>query len=82
MKESLRRQEGITLIALIITIIILVILAAVSIRAVYEMGIVGYAINGTQQYAERAKEENEMLGQTVTKLEDAVSKVKEIQGGI
>ena len=81
MKESLRRQEGITLIALIITIIILVILAAVSIRAVYEMGIVGYAINGTQQYAERAKEENEMLGQTVTKLEDAVSKVKEIQGG-
>ena len=80
-EKGMRRNEnGITLIALIITIIILVILAAVSIRAVYNMGIVGHAINGTQQYAEGAKAENEMLGQTVTKLEDAVAKVKEIQG--
>ena len=76
-----RNENGITLIALIITIIILVILAAVSIRAVTNMGIVGHAINGTQQYAEQAKAENEMLGQTATKLEDAVAKVKEIQGG-
>lgn len=74
-------ERGITLIALIITIIILVILAAVSIRAVYEMGIVGYAINGTQQYAEKAKEENQMLDETGRRIEDAVSKVKEIQGG-
>jgi len=81
MKENLKIDKGITLIALIITIIILVILAAVSIRAVYEMGIVGYAINGTQQYAERAKEENAMLDETGRRIEDAVSKVKEIQGG-
>ncbi len=77
----MRRDNGITLIALIITIIILVILAAVSIRAVTNMGIVGHAINGTQQYAEKAKEENEMLDETVTKLESAVAKVKEIQNG-
>ncbi len=80
-KKDLKQERGITLIALIITIIILVILAAVSIRAVYNMGIVGHAINGTQQYAEASKAENEMLGQTVTKLEDAVAKVKEIQEG-
>jgi len=81
MKEKFKNEKGITLIALIITIIILVILAAVSIRAVYEMGIVGYAINGTQQYVERAKEENQMLDETGRRIEDAVSKVKEIQGG-
>ncbi len=75
-----RSENGITLIALIITIIILVILAAVSINAVYNMGIVGHAINGTQQYAERAKEENDIMDQTGKKIEDAVSKVKEIQG--
>ena len=81
MKNSLKQSKGITLIALIITIIILVILAAVSINAIYNMGIVGHAINGTQQYAQGAKDENAMLDETVTKLEDAVSKVKEIQGG-
>jgi len=80
MKEKIKNSKGITLIALIITIIILVILAAVSVRAVYEMGIVGYAINGTQQYAEKAKEENQMLDETGRRIEDAVAKAKEIQG--
>lgn len=76
-----KNQTGITLIALIITIIILVILAAVSIRAVYNMGIVGHAINGTQQYAQRAVEENVMFGETTSKIDEAVAKVKEIQNG-
>ena len=74
-------EKGITLIALIITIIILVILAAVSIRAVANMGIVGHAINGTQQYAESAKAENEMLGETVDLLENTLGKLNNIQNG-
>jgi len=74
-------ERGITLIALIITIIILVILAAVSIRAVYNMSIVGHAINGTQQYAERAKEENKMLGDTVNVIESTLGKLDNIQNG-
>jgi len=80
-KEMRINEKGITLIALIITIIILVILAAVSIRAVYNMGIVGHAINGTQDYAKAAKDEEEDMGKTGNVIEDAVAKVKEIQGG-
>ena len=75
-----RENAGITLIALIITIIILVILAAVSINAVYNMGIVGHAINGAQEYASQAKAENQMMADTTSKIDDAVAKVKEIQG--
>ena len=78
--KKFKKEGGITLIALIITIIILVILAAVSIRAIYNMGIVGHAINGTQQYAERAKEENAMFGNLGSFIDNAVSKIKETQG--
>jgi len=81
MNQRFTNQKGITLIALIITIIILVILAAVSIRAVYNMGIVGHAINGTQQYAEGAKAENKMFGDIGSLIDNAVSKIKEIQAG-
>ena len=79
--QSKKSDRGITLIALIITIIILVILAAVSIRAVYNMGIVGHAINGSQDYSTKAKEENEMLGNTGNTIDSALAKLKEIQGG-
>ena len=74
----MRRDNGITLIALIITIIILVILAAVSIRAVTNMGIVGHAINGTQQYAQKAVEENAILDNTTTLMESTIQKLHEI----
>ena len=80
MNQRFKNQGGITLIALIITIIILVILAAVSIRAVYNMGIVGHAINGTQDYVRAAKAENEMLDTTIANLEQDLAKLKEIQG--
>ena len=81
MKEKIKNSKGITLIALIITIIILVILAAVSIRAVTNMGIVGHAINGTQEYAREAKAENEMLDTTGDTIDSALARLKEIQGG-
>lgn len=76
-----RNEKGITLIALIITIIILVILAAVSIRAVTNMGIVGHAINGTQDYARGAVQENQMLGDTGNTIDSALARLNEIQGG-
>ena len=74
-------EKGITLIYLIITIIILVILAAVSIRAVANMGIVGYAVNGTQDYARQAKAENQMLGETINLINSTLGRINEIQGG-
>ena len=76
-----KSNHAITLIALIITIIILVILAAVSIRAVYNMGIVNHAINGTAEYAKAAKNENKVMQDTESYLEDAISKIKSAQDG-
>ncbi len=50
-------EKGITLVALIITIIILVILAAVSIGQVTSHKIVDVAVNGTESYVyEQAKD--------------------------
>lgn len=79
--RNIRKESGITLIALIITIIILVILAAVSIRAVYNMGILGQAVNGTKKYAQGAVEENQMLDETGRLLENTLAKLNNIQGG-
>ena len=77
-KKNLTQEQGITLIALIITIIILVILAAVSVRAVYNMGIVNYAVNGTQNYSKAAVAENEMLDSTGSLIEDTIGKLNGI----
>ena len=70
------KEKGITLIALIITIIILVILAAVSIRAVYNMGIVNHAINGAQDYAKAAEYENKLMQDTENFISDTIGKIK------
>ena len=80
-KSNMRKETGITLIALIITIIILVILAAVSIRAVTNMGIVGHAINGTQDYARASKQENKTLGDASNYIDNALAKLDKIQEG-
>ncbi len=59
MKE--RKEQGITLVALMITIIVLIILAAVTIKSVYNHAIVGKATEGTEEYAkEQEREKNEI----------------------
>ena len=60
--QRLKQDSGITLVALIITIIVLIILAAVSIKAVLDMNFVDIASNATINYAEargRRRETNE-----------------------
>ena len=52
MKSKLKQQNAITLVALIITIIVLLILAMVSIRLVMNGGIIDRAERGTQAYTE------------------------------
>ena len=78
MKFKLKHEGGITLIALIITIIILVILAAVSINAVTNMGIVGQAVNGSQEYTSKAKEENTAMKSTGNLIENTLGKLDSI----
>ena len=79
-KTKLKTENGITLIALIITIIILVILAAVSVRAVYNMGIVNHAINGTREYSEAAKDEQQKMDEISEFLENTHKNLRNTGG--
>ena len=72
----LRGENGITLVALIITIIILVILAAVSITAAFQSGIIDYSVNGTQNYVEAAKAENSLVSEWGSKLDSAIKRIE------
>lgn len=62
MKKDLKEQKGITLIALIISIIILLILAMVSIRLLINGGIITRAENATNQYEIAQEKEKIALG--------------------
>ena len=53
--KVIKKEQGITLIALIITIIILIILAAVSLRAVFFDGMIEVATDGVGNYRGRAE---------------------------
>ncbi len=59
--KNIRENKGITLIALIITIIVLLILAAVTISAVNEGNLFSHANNAATAYSEAATEENTMI---------------------
>ena len=79
MKTKFKNNQGITLIALIITVIILVILVAVSINAVANMGIVGHAVNGSQEYLAKSVEENTAMRSAGNLIENTVEKINNIQ---
>lgn len=66
----LKADKGITLVALIITIIVLLILAGVSISMVLgENGLINKAQNSVNTYDNRAVNENEMLNSIENKFE-------------
>ena len=60
-QKQMKQEGGITLIALIITIIVLVILAAVTLNSIFGSNIVGIATNGALNYAEEQQKELGML---------------------
>jgi len=67
-KENVKEQRGITLVALVVTIIVLMILASISIGAVFsEKGIINQAKESKKQHEEAVKKEeenlNELLGE-------------------
>ena len=61
MKKELKKQNGITLVALIVTIIILLILAGISISALTQTGIFGKAKQATEKYKEAEEKEKSKL---------------------
>lgn len=62
MRKILKNSKGITLIALVITIVILLILAGISISALTQTGLFGRAKQAEQVSKEKQEEENETLG--------------------
>ena len=63
----MKNQKGITLVALVITIIVLIILAGVSIALVLgENGILTKAKEGKENYAKGANSEHDQLANALT----------------
>ena len=67
----MKKQRGITLIALIITIVVLLILAGVTIGAVKESGIIGHAQKATSEYTIAQEKEKIALAYSEYKIKKA-----------
>ena len=75
----MRDNKGITLVALVITIIILIILAGISISMLLgENGLIGKAKQGAENYKIAANSEQDMLGDVNAFLE---GRIDSISGG-
>ena len=59
--KKLKTQKGITLVALIITIVVLLILAAVAIGTVRDSDIIGYSKNAATDYETKQEEEKGLI---------------------
>lgn len=70
MKENLNNKNGITLIALIITIIVLLILAMVSIKLVWNEGMIQHANNAVNDYSKAQINELEQINATEQKMNE------------
>ncbi len=72
-------EKGITLVALLITIIVLVILAGVSIITLQETGIINTAIESTQKYDNSQMAENSIVNNFDYRLSKVMSNLTNIQ---
>src|SRR5574344_665539 len=71
MKKFLNNVKGITLIALVVTIIVLLILAGVTINIAFNTGIIGKSKNATIQYQESSANESNQLANLEEYLDEA-----------
>lgn len=72
-------EKGITLVALLITIIVLVILAGVSIITLQETGIINTAVDSTQKYENAQLTENSIVNNFDYRLSKVMSNLSNIQ---
>ena len=66
----MKKNEGITLIALIITIIILIILTAVTINNVIGTDLIGFATKAAENYMDAARDEADKVDKLTTALDN------------
>lgn len=78
----LREEKGITLVALIITIIVLIILAAVTIMSFQNNNLINTAVNGTINYANAQNYEQKAMEDLYTTLSTKVNQIEKAQQGI
>ena len=63
-KQERRKEKGITLVALVVTIIVLLILAGVTLNIVLDNdGIINKTKEGAEEYENAQKAEQELLGE-------------------
>ena len=80
-KQERRKEKGITLVALVVTIIVLIILAGVTLNIVLDQnGIINKAQQATEDYDTAQREEQELLGVVEDYIEYA-GKTAPIPGG-
>ena len=70
----MKRQNGITLVALVITIIILLILAAISIASLSQSGLFDKAQKAKENTIEAQEIENDILNQYEYKIDQELKK--------
>ena len=75
-----KNENGITLVALIITIIVLIILAAVSINAILSSNFINLATQGTINYAEAQVDEEKKLDNVAKLLGDTINSIASMEG--
>ena len=73
LNNMFKKDNGITLIALIITIIIMLILAVVTINALSEGNIFNHANNAATLYVEEAEKENKIISQSLDRMDSIVA---------
>lgn len=78
----LREEKGITLVALIITIIVLIILAAVTVMSFTDSGLINTAVNGTINYANAQHAEQVVMNELYENLSDKVNAVEKALNGV
>ena len=69
----MKKNKGITLIALILTIVVLLILAVVAINAVKSDGIIAHAKNARDAYETKSAEENELLQKYAEQIKESMN---------
>ena len=72
----MKAQKGITLVALVITIIVLLILAMVSISIVYNQGLISKSKEAVETHNQKAEEENSTLSEAATNVQAYLDQAK------
>lgn len=71
----MKQQKGITLVALVITIIILLILAGITLATLGDTNLFNNAKRAKNEYGEKANEENATLQDYETKIQDEINEL-------